>query len=61
MQQFILTIDGHGFSDVEEIELPEPPADGDPVETKYGTCIVTGTEMATDSDRFAGRIACRLP
>jgi hypothetical protein len=61
MQQFIVTIEGHGFSDVEEIELLEPPDDGDPVETKYGTCIVTSTEVADDSARFDGKISCRLP
>ena len=42
MQQFIVTIEGHGFTDVEEIELPRLPADGDPLDTKYGTCIVVG-------------------
>jgi len=61
MQQFIVMIEGHGFSDVEEIELPRPPADGEPLETRYGTCIVVATEPLPDSDRFEGKIACRMP
>jgi hypothetical protein len=61
MQQFIVTIEGHGFTDLEEIELPRLPANGDPVDTKYGTCVVTDTEPLSDNDRFEGRIVCRLP
>jgi len=61
MQQFIVTIEGHGFTDVEEIELPRLPADGDPLDTKYGTCIVTATEPLLDHEHFEGKIACRLP
>jgi hypothetical protein len=61
VQQFIVTIEGHGFNDVEEVELLELPADGDPLETKYGTAIVTSTESTTGDGRFDGKIACRLP
>jgi hypothetical protein len=61
MQQFIVTIEGHGFSDVEQIELLEAPDEGDPVETRYGTCIVTATELLSDNDSYDGKIACRLP
>jgi hypothetical protein len=60
MQQFIVTIEGHGFTDVEAIELLALPADGDPVETKYGTCIVTATELV-EHEHYEGKIACRLP
>jgi hypothetical protein len=61
MQHYIVTIHGAGFSDVEEIELPGLPADGEPLETKYGTCVVTSTEALEGHDRFDGRIACALP
>ena len=61
MQQFIVMIEGHGFSDVEEIELLGLPADGEPLETKYGTCIVTSAEPTIEHERFDGKIACRLP
>ena len=51
----------HGFTDVEQIELPAVPATGDPVETIYGTCVVTATEESNDDSPFAGKIECRLP
>ena len=37
------------------------PATGDPVETMYGTCVVTATEESNDDSPFAGKIECRLP
>ena len=61
VQQFMVVIEGHGFSDVEEIELLHAPADGEPVQTAYGPCIVVSTEPLPDSDRFDGKIACRMP
>jgi hypothetical protein len=61
MPRFILVIEGHGFQDIEDIELLSPPQDGDVVETKYGTCIVTGTEPMPDNDQFEGKITCRTP
>lgn len=61
MQQFIVTIEGHGFTDVEELELIELPAVGEPLETKYGTCIVTATEPTPGNESFDGKIVCRLP
>jgi len=61
MQQFIVTIEGHGFTYVEEIELIRLPVDGDPLQTQYGTCIVTATEPLTDHDRYEGKITCRIP
>ena len=61
MQHYIITIEGPNFDDIEEIELPRLPDDGEPLETKYGTCIVTATEQLEDDSRFDGKIACRLP
>jgi hypothetical protein len=61
MQRYIVTIEGPNFNDIEEIELPRLPADGDLVDTKYGTCIVTGSEQSPESAQFQGKIACKLP
>ena len=61
MQQFIVTIEGHGFSDVDEIEMLRLPAQGEPIDTKYGTCIVTAAERLLEPGSFDGAIVCRLP
>jgi hypothetical protein len=59
MQRVIITIKGAGFEDVEDGELLELPKAGDPIETKYGTCIVT--EAAASEGSYDGRIVCRFP
>jgi hypothetical protein len=61
MRHYIVTIEGPNFDDVEEIELPTPPDDGELVDTKYGTCVVTAVEQLPDGHRFDGRIVCRFP
>jgi hypothetical protein len=61
MRHYIVTIEGPNFDDVEEIELPALPEDGELVDTKYGTCVVTAVEQLPDADRFDGRIVCRFP
>ena len=61
MQQFIITIEGGTFTDFDEIELPRLPDDGDPLETKYGTCVVVSTESYPADRRYDGKILCRLP
>lgn len=61
MQQFILTVEGRGFEELDEIELPRLPQEGDPIETKLGTCLVVRTESAADGSNYDGRIVCRLP
>ena len=60
MQKYIVTIEGPGFTDVENMELMRLPAAGDPISTKYGTCIVTRTELFEDR-QYDGEIVCRLP
>jgi hypothetical protein len=60
MKHYIVTIEGPNFEDVEEIEVPAPPEDGELVDTKYGTCVVTAVEQLPDSQQFDGRISCRL-
>jgi hypothetical protein len=61
VQQYIITIEGTAFTDFDEIELPRLPDDGDPLETKYGTCVVIGTEVLPEDRRYDGKIVCRLP
>jgi hypothetical protein len=61
VQRFTITIEARGWEDVQEIELPELPGEGDAIETRYGTCIVTRAESLPDSTRYAGRIVCRFP
>jgi hypothetical protein len=61
LQQFILTVEGPNFEEVDEIELPRPPTDGEPIETKLGTCLVVRTESLDDASRYSGRIVCRMP
>jgi hypothetical protein len=36
------------------------PDEGEPIETKYGTCLVTHTEPQPNSG-YDGKIVCRLP
>ena len=61
MQRFRVIIEGHGWEDFDEIELPRPPSEGETLETKLGTCIVTGVDPMPDSEQFAGSIRCRMP
>ena len=59
MKHAVIKITGPNFTDVEEAELLEFPAEGDAIQTKYGLCIVTGVEIASGGHN--GRIDCRLP
>jgi len=59
VHRFITTIEGSGWTEVDEKELPGPPDEGEPIETKVGTCVVTHAELLPDSDH--GTIVCRLP
>jgi len=38
VRRFTVTIDGPNWEDVEDVELPELPREGDTIETRYGTC-----------------------
>jgi hypothetical protein len=58
--RFVLTIEGSNWKDLDEVELSGAPAEGDPIVTKYGTCLVTKVEPVSDS-QFAGHIICRMP
>jgi hypothetical protein len=61
IQKFIITIEGPGWNDFEDVELPQLPDEGEPIETKYGTCLVTHVEQAPDLEKYDGKIVCRLP
>ncbi len=61
MQRFSVTIQGPGWEDLQDVELPRAPAEGDAIETRYGTCIVTKVDAETNADSYSGKITCRLP
>jgi hypothetical protein len=61
LQRFTITIEARGWEDVQEIELPQLPGEGDAIETRYGTCIVTQAEPSPGGGQYAGKIVCRLP
>jgi hypothetical protein len=41
--------------------LSRLPDEGEPIETKYGTCFVTQAQTTPDAEQYDGRITCRLP
>jgi len=61
MQRYILKVEGANLEDFEEIELPRLPSDGDPIETRFGTCVVTGTSVLPENSTHDGTIVCRMP
>ena len=61
VKKFTVTIEGSNWTDIQELELLDLPKEGDTVETRYGTCIVTQSELLPDSGERAGKIVCRLP
>jgi hypothetical protein len=61
VKKFTVTIEGHGWQDLQELELPELPPEGDTIETRYGTCFVTAAELLPESGAHAGKIVARLP
>ena len=61
MKRFAVAIEGPDWEDVQDIELPAIPREGETIETKYGTCLVTRIEEASENSEHAGRIICRLP
>jgi hypothetical protein len=61
MNHIIVTIEGPNFEDFEEADVVALPEQGEVIETKYGTCLITSVEAATGSDHYQGRVVCRLP
>jgi hypothetical protein len=60
VDRFTITIQGPNWEDVQEVELPELPGEGDAIETRYGTCIVTRAEPLPDSRTPARSSAASL-
>ena len=42
--RFIVTIEGPGWTEVEDVELPRLPDEGESLETKFGTMRVASAE-----------------
>jgi hypothetical protein len=61
VQRFTVTIEAPNWKDFQEVELPQLPREGDAIETRYGTCIVTQSEPSPEGGQYAGTIFCRLP
>jgi hypothetical protein len=58
--RFIVTIEGPGWTEVEDVELPRLPDEGESLETKFGTMRVASAEEAPDLAAYAGRIVARF-
>jgi hypothetical protein len=61
VKRFIIKVEGLALEEFEEIELPALPRAGEPIETRYGTCLIVSAEMFDEGNRYAGEIVCRLP
>ena len=60
MPRFLLTIEGPNWKDLDDIELSSAPKEGEPIQTKFGVCLITSVGPAP-SQQFAGSIVCRMP
>jgi hypothetical protein len=58
--RFTVTIEGAGWTDVQQLELPRLPREGELIETKYGTCQVTDSEATPEAEPVAGKIVCSI-
>jgi hypothetical protein len=54
-------IEGTNWQDFQELELPALPREGDAIETRYGTCIVTRADPSPNPGQQADKIVCRFP
>jgi hypothetical protein len=61
LKRFLVTVEGPNLEDVSEAELLELPEEGETIETRFGTCIITRVELSPDSSTYSGKIVCRLP
>jgi hypothetical protein len=59
VKSFEVLIQGTNWEDRQQLELPIAPKEGETIETRYGTCVVTQVESA-EGERV-GRIVCRFP
>jgi hypothetical protein len=58
MQRFRVTIEGEGWTDFQDLELHRLPAEGELIETKYGTCLVTHSESSSKKEGYDGKVVC---
>lgn len=61
MKRFLVTIKGSSWEDVLDLEMPREPNEGDSIQTQYGACIVTSVESLPNTEKYDGKIQCRLP
>jgi hypothetical protein len=61
VDRFIITTEGPNFEELDEAELPELPNQGGPIETKFGTCIVTSTESLSEQEATPARSSAGSP
>jgi hypothetical protein len=62
LKRFIMTVEGPNLNDVSEIELPALPSEGEPIETRFGTCVVSSIDdRRSDDGVYQGSIVCRMP
>jgi hypothetical protein len=61
VQRFTVTIEGPGWKDLQDVELPRAPDEGETIETRYGTCVVTRVDYEPSTNNYSGKIVCRLP
>jgi hypothetical protein len=59
VKSFEVVIQGTNWEDRQQLELPNAPKEGDTIETRYGTCVVTQVEVPDGG--HGGRIVCRFP
>ena len=55
MERFIVTIEGPNWTDSDELELLGLPAEGEPIETKFGLCTVTHAELSSGVRHVRGQ------
>ncbi len=61
IKRFLIKIEAPTWADFEAVELPQLPAVGETIETKYGTCVVTETDASPSTGPYQGKIVCRVP
>ena len=61
MYRVTVTIEGIHWQDFQELELSELPREGDAIETRYGTCIVTQADPSPRGGQRTGKIVCSFP
>ena len=60
MPKFMLVIQGENWEDIDDTELRQPPSEGEPIETKYGKCLVTQVEPMPNNPTYMAKIVCRM-